>query len=242
MAGTLKTSQFNSATVANPTDEVPLLQGGQLKRVQVKVLTGNPDTGWQASGESWVFSSFNSTTRIGVVTVPSDATTKYVAGMWVRISQATGGTKWGVIRAVTATTLSINFFYNQTLTNEAITTPFYSPLRQPVGSPALPVKSTDANGWTVLDFGTYREWTKYFTRGVSQAGSAWTNATGENLPVGLSTMGTNILTTSVQSGDAAITANIGSSTGVAQVQIQHTNQFGSTVTTTLYIYARIMEV
>lgn len=132
MAGTLKTSQFNSATVANPTDEVPLLQGGQLKRVQVKVLTGNPDVGWLASGESWSFSSFSSTTRRGVVTVPSDATQKYAIGMKVRFSQATGGTKYGRIIAVASTALTVYMMNAATLTNETISSPVYSPLASPV--------------------------------------------------------------------------------------------------------------
>ncbi len=133
MAGTLKTSQFNSATVANPTDEVPLLQGGQLKRVQVKVLTGNPDIGWVASGESWVFSSFSSTTRIGVVTVPSDATTKYSLGNRVRVSQATGGVKYGIIHYITSTALHIFFPAGTTLNNEAITSSFYTSIDTPIG-------------------------------------------------------------------------------------------------------------
>lgn len=143
MAGTLKTSQFNSASVANPTDEVPLLQGGQLKRVQVKVLTGNPDVGYQASGESWVYSSWSSTTRIGVVTVPSDATTKYTKGMRVRIAQATGGTKYAIIMDITTTTLVLFFPTGTTLNNEAITSSFYSPLYAPVGFP------TDPDLWTL---------------------------------------------------------------------------------------------
>lgn len=132
MAGTLKTSQFNSATVANPTDEVPLLQGGQLKRVQVKVLTGNPDVGWLASGETWTFSSYSSTTRRGIITVPSDATTKYNIGMRVRFSQATGGTKYGRIVAVTSTTLTVYMMNAVTLTNETLSTPVYSPLASPL--------------------------------------------------------------------------------------------------------------
>lgn len=136
MAGTLKTSQFNSATVANPTDEVPLLQGGQLKRVQVKVLTGNPDVGWQATGESWSFSSWNATLHLGVATVPSDATVKYVVGMWVRFSQATGGTKWGKIVSVTTTTITFQMPNGTSLANEAITSPVYSPLYRPVGAPS----------------------------------------------------------------------------------------------------------
>lgn len=165
MAGTLKTSQFNSATVANPTDEVPLLQGGQLKRVQVKVLTGNPDVGWQASGESWVFSSYSATTNIGVVTVPSDATTKYAIGMFVRIAQATGGTKYGKIIGVTSTTLSI-WMIGYTLNNEAVTTSSYSPLAHPVG---LPVTIAEGNPFM---FRAYR-------------GTAWTPSSSGNNTVPL---------------------------------------------------------
>ena len=133
--GAQKTSQFNQATTVTQADQVPLLQGGELKRVTVGVLTGNPDVGWQASGESWVFSSWNSTTNVGVVTVPSDATTKYMEGMFVRIAQATGGTKYGMTITVTATTMSI-WMPTFTLNNEAITTSSYSPLAHPVGLPA----------------------------------------------------------------------------------------------------------
>ena len=137
--GAQKTSQFNQATTVTQADQVPLLQGGELKRVTVGVLTGNPDVGWQASGESWVFSSWNSTTNVGVVTVPSDATTKYMVGMFVRIAQATGGTKYGKILGVTSTTLTI-WMLGYTLSNEAITTSSYSPLAHPVG---LPVNISD---------------------------------------------------------------------------------------------------
>ena len=133
MAGTPKTSQFTAATVANPTDEVPLLQGGVLKRVQVKTLVGNPDVGWLATGESWTYSSWDATRRIGVVNVPSDATTKYTAGNRVRISQTTGGTKYAIITYVTSTTLTLHFQSGITLNNEAISTPFYSPLDSPLG-------------------------------------------------------------------------------------------------------------
>ena len=132
MSGTQKTSQFTAATVANPTDEVPLLQSGVLKRVQVKTLVGNPDTGWIATGEPWSFSSWNSSTNVGVVTVPSDATTKYGVDMFVRFAQTTGGTKYGRILSLTATTLSI-WMPGYTLNNEAITTPVYSPLSSPFG-------------------------------------------------------------------------------------------------------------
>ena len=129
--GAQKTSQFNQATTVTQADQVPLLQGGELKRVTVGVLTGAPDFGWSATSESWTFSSYSSSTLIGVVTVPSDATTKYSVGMRVRFSQTTGGTKYGTIIAVTTTSLSIIFAGGATLANEAITTPVYSPLKAP---------------------------------------------------------------------------------------------------------------
>lgn len=129
--GAQKTSQFNQATTVTQADQVPLLQGGELKRVTVGVLTGAPDFGWQATGESWTFSSYSSTTLTGVITVPSDATAKYSVGMRVRFSQTTGGTKYGTIIAVTTTSLSVIFAASATLTNETITSPVYSPLNAP---------------------------------------------------------------------------------------------------------------
>ena len=171
MAGTLKTSQFNSATVANPTDEVPLLQGGQLKRVQVKVLTGNPDVGWQASGESWVYASWDATRRQATFTVPSDATVKYMPRMRVRISQATGGTKYGIITYVTATVLHVHFPSGVTVNNEAVLTSFYSPLAAPVGFPNDP---------------TLWELKATVTTQISQAAAngTWYNINGVNVPLG----------------------------------------------------------
>lgn len=173
MAGTQKTSQFTAATVANPTDEVPLLQGGVLKRVQVKTLVGNPDVGWLATGESWTYSSWDATRRIGVVNVPSDATTKYTAGNRVRISQTTGGTKYAIITYVTSTTLTLHFPSGITLNNEAISTPFYSPLDSPIGFP------TDQTLWVL-------EWTSTSQINVGSIALAATitNVTGASLQVG----------------------------------------------------------
>lgn len=240
--GAQKTSQFNQATTVTQADQVPLLQGGELKRVTVGILTGAPDFGWQATGESWTFSSFNTTTRIGVVTVPSDATTKYSVGMWVRIAQSTGGTKWGMINAVTSTTLSINFFYNQTLNNETITTPVYSPLAQPYGAPKLPVKSVDANGWTVFDFGTYHEWTRKGSLVWSLGGSDWTFRTlTSSLPSFLGgAMANHVASISSTPSDPAITIAAGPSS--VDFSAALTNQFSGAVNNfTVYWAARIIE-
>ena len=132
-----RTSQLTQLTAAQVAqgDFLPIVDvsAGQTKYVTVKDLTGAPDFGWAATGESWAYSSFNTTTRVGVITVPTDATTKYNAEMWVRFTQTTGGTKYGKILSVTATTLTVYFGSSYTLNNEAITSPVYSPLAVPVG-------------------------------------------------------------------------------------------------------------
>jgi hypothetical protein len=135
-----RNSQLTELLVVAQDDYLTIVDtsAGQSKRVSVKNLTGAPDVGWTATGEAWSFSSYSSTSNVGVVTVPTDATTKYSVGMFVRFSQTTGGTKYGRIIAVTSTTLSIWFGAGiYTLNNEAISTPVYSPLAHPGG---LPIK------------------------------------------------------------------------------------------------------
>lgn len=126
------------------------MSAGQTKYITVEDLTGVPSFGWQAAGESWTFSSWDATTRIGVITVPSNATLKYQAGNRVSFTQATGGTKVGIIHAVTATTLTVFFPVGTTLNNEAITSPIYSPLDTPFGF------SKDPELWTLVTRKTTR--------------------------------------------------------------------------------------
>lgn len=171
--GAQKTSQFNQATSVTQADQVPLLQGGELKRVTVGILTGAPDFGWSATGESWTYSSYNSTYKIGIVTVPSDATVKYQPGMRVRFSQATGGTKYAIIHAVSTTTLTLFMGRDYTLTNEAISTPVYSPLDTPFGF------NKDPQAWTVSYDRTDS------ASQASPAASTWYNIGGSSLAVGI---------------------------------------------------------
>lgn len=135
-----RTSQLTQLTAAQVAqgDFLPIVDvsAGQTKYVTVKDLTGAPDFGWSATGESWAYSSFNSTLGTGVITVPTDATTKYSIGMWVRFSQTTGGIKYGRIIAVTSTSLTVQFPSGTTLANEALTSPVYSPHDSPFGAPA----------------------------------------------------------------------------------------------------------
>lgn len=90
--------------------------------------------GWIDVEDTWTYSAWDSALKRGTITVPTDATTKYSRGMFVRFTQATGGQKWGFIHAVTTTTLVV-FMGASTLNNEAITAPDYSYQATPVGIP-----------------------------------------------------------------------------------------------------------
>ena len=126
--------QMTAAEVA--TDDSIIIDdtsAAETKRINVGDLLGLPKFGWTSAGEVWTYSSWNSTTRTGVFTVPSNATTKYTVGMRVMITQSTGGTKYGIIHAVASTSLTVFFPVGTTFNNETITNPYYSPLASPQG-------------------------------------------------------------------------------------------------------------
>lgn len=151
---------------------------GQTKKVALSDLLGIPDLGWTSAAETWTYSSYNSTLHTAVVSVPSDATTKYSVGMWVRFAQSTGGTKWGKITAITTTTLTIQMSGSATLANETITDNYYSPLAHPVGAPAdNSFVYSYTNGGTGA--GTF-----YFQNdgGIKRVWGAMTNVIGSTSP------------------------------------------------------------
>lgn len=143
------------------------------KKITVANAFGIPDFGWTATGETWTYASWSATTRIGTITVPTNATTKYQAGMRIKLTQSTGGTKYGIITKVAATLLTIFFPAGTTLNNEAITTPFYSPLDSPIGfdkDPAL---------WQV----TFVSTTEY--NQASPTNGTWYNMGSQSLTIGV---------------------------------------------------------
>lgn len=173
-----RNSQLQELTVVAQNDYLTIVDtsAGQSKRVSVKTLVGNVDLGWVATGESWTFSSWTSASRIGVATVPSDATTKYTPGMRVRFSQTTGGTKYGIITYVTSTTLTIFFPSGVTFTNETITSPVYSSIKVPYGF------NTDPSVWeltygvtsnTATNVGSFNNWVNPGGANVSVGPGAW---------------------------------------------------------------------
>lgn len=169
-----KISALPEMTVPEPDDYLAIVDrdGVVTKRINLSDLTGYPEYGWTSAAETWSYSAWNSTTRIGVITVPTDATTKYVAGMRIKITQATGGTKYGIIHAVTATTLTVFFPSGTTFTNEAITDPYFSSVKVPYGF------DPDPTIWT-LEVSLSTASTFTLSAGV------WDDAEGINLTLGV---------------------------------------------------------
>lgn len=133
-------SALTELTSLAPNDYIIALDSSAniAKKITVANAFGIPEAGWTASGETWVYASWTASTRTGTITVPTDATTKYQAGMRIKISQSTGGTKYGIITKVASTLLTVFFPSGTTLNNETISTPYYSSLKVPYGFNADP--------------------------------------------------------------------------------------------------------
>lgn len=174
---------------------------GVDKRVTVADLVGIPDFGWVGAGESWTYSAWDSTYKIGTIIIPTDGTTKYTKGMRIKITQSTGGTKYGIIVEVNATTMKVFFGTDYTLNNEAISSPFYTSAKVPFGFPADPnkwkVEITDTTGRT-QGSPTQNTWYNLGTLSI-------------NLPIGIWDTEFNITGYSSKSA-ASITTQFGLST------------------------------
>lgn len=138
-----------STTAASHTSGTTVIMAytsGILAALQsLAAMTLDAKGGWvpaAGEGESWSYSSYDSTNKTGVITVPSDATTQMSVGMRVRFTN-NSSTQYGIITALTATTLTVYFGTQYSLTNAAITVPYYSPWKAPLGFPLDPAK------WTV---------------------------------------------------------------------------------------------
>lgn len=151
-----KFGSYSQKTSPELTDEALIKDntGAATKRVllsALKTLFGTSliiDTptvrnwdGWEDSNETWTYSSYDSTNKTGVITVPSDATLKYQPGDRVKFTQTT--VKYGIVTKVTSTALTIYFGTDYSLANATISSNYYSHIKSPVGFPLDPTK------WTV---------------------------------------------------------------------------------------------
>lgn len=118
-------------------------------------------SGWFPVYDTWTYNAWNATTRFGVI-AGANMTSYLNVDDRVMFNQATGGTKYGIVMAVTASLAYVFFPSGTTFTNEAITAARFSKVRSPLGfnsDPALwtlRVKSTATIGiptnnvWTAV--------------------------------------------------------------------------------------------
>lgn len=104
-------------------------------------LNNYVQTGWYTgrTGTTYAFVSWNSTTKIGIVSTSQDVTSLLSVGMKVRFVQ-NATTKYGIIVAITSTQITLFMGTDYTLTNGGITDAYYSIVRAPHGFPMDPNK------------------------------------------------------------------------------------------------------
>lgn len=135
----------------------------------LSTIAGYNSSGWTPVTDSWAYASVDGS--IGVITIPSNGTTKYSVGMRIKLTQTT--VKYFIVVAVTATTLTVYGGTDYTLANAAISAISFSCHKSPLGFPMSPAK------WTV----TYSDTTQR-TPAASTTISQVTNAQID-APIGL---------------------------------------------------------
>lgn len=143
-----------------------------------KVLMSLVDSGgWTEISDTWTYASAST------ITVPSDATTIYSKGMKIRFKQG-GSYKYGVVRVVAATLLTIVVNTDYTVANSAITDIAISYADRPDGFPTsfaftcnLTASTTSPTGLTTTASYVVFSWgIKCFVSSV--AGASPTNGSG----------------------------------------------------------------
>jgi hypothetical protein len=131
--GQQKISQFDPATSMQSGDIIPFVRNGQNKRITVDNFTGVVPTGWLTPAEVWTYTSYNSTTRIGVLGIPAGAANRYPTGTRIWFKQGSTPTnRYAVVISSTASTLTIHMLAGYTLDNSTIIQPYASSIFAPI--------------------------------------------------------------------------------------------------------------
>ena len=153
-----------SGTIIGATDTQTLTN----KTLSTPLFTGTWD-GWMASGETWTYASADDPAY--TFTISGDKTSKYSAGMRIKLTQTTA--KYFIITKVAYgspnTTITIYGGTDYDLADQTITSPYYSWMKAPQGFPLAVDK------WRVI----------YTNTSQTLIGSqdAWSAATNHNIVV-----------------------------------------------------------
>ena len=168
--------------------------------------------GWTIADDSWSFSSWNSTTKVGVINANSGANTKYQKGMWLRFTQPTLGTKHLKVTNTATSSITVTSYDATTLDNEAMSNPHFSTGFAPFGvNTEGTITPAEMNGVDLL------------SRGDGYTASPPTAGTGQFYMQA----GSTIVTTNA-GGDATITFPTAFPTGLLTVLATDGDDSGST--------------
>ena len=111
-------------------DNLNLLQNNVENEIEVVDTVLN--SGWIPLTGTFTYSSWDSTTKTGVVNSNLDLTPYLSVGMKVKFTQS-GATKYGIITKITSDQITLFMGQNYTLNNSGISNAFYSMLKAPFG-------------------------------------------------------------------------------------------------------------
>lgn len=139
-----KLTELTELTSVSADDILYIVDDPSGSPLSRKISAQNLINGW-IGADAMTYGSADDPTY--TMTCSGDQTTKYYVGQRIKLTQATGGTKYFIITKVeysapnTVITMYGGTDYN--LENEAISSPYYSLMKAPAGFPLSPLK------WTV---------------------------------------------------------------------------------------------
>lgn len=124
--GQQKITQFDEVTSTQSGDIIPIVRGGQNKKISVENFTGVLPEGWLTPAEAWTFASFGN--GVGVITIPEGNINRYPNGtrVWFKQGTPTATDRYGVVIGSTTTALTVAMIAGTTLQNLTIQQPAVS--------------------------------------------------------------------------------------------------------------------
>lgn len=161
------TLKATGAEVTTGTEDAKIVTPKALKDAGIVAVT--PYSDWQTISATLTYSSADDPTF--VVSTDVDLTTIIPVGARIKLTQTTA--KFFIVTAITSNSITLYGGTDYDLANAAITSPYFSTVKAPLGFPLDPDK------WTVVITSTSQ------TQQVSPAQNTWYNHTSGVLHIGV---------------------------------------------------------